>query len=169
MTAEHTLLLSDSAIRHKLERMAYEILESNYNEKSIILAGVNVKGLALAMSLTRILKAVGDIEIVVIPVKVRPENPVKDDVEVDDPKIANGKVVIICDDVANTGRTILYAMKPFLSVLPKKVQVAVLVDRKHKRFPVSADFVGMLLSTTLQEHIEVELDGDEFKAVYLED
>lgn len=169
MTAERTLLLSPSAIRHKLERMAYEILESNYSEKEIILGGINVKGLALAKTLARILKSIGDSTITVVPVKVVPENPVKDDVEVENPKVAHGKVVIICDDVANTGRTILYAMKPFLSVLPKKVQVAVLVDRKHKRFPISADFVGMLLSTTLQEHIEVELKGEEFKAVYLED
>jgi len=169
MTAERTLLLNPSAIRHKLERMAYEILEHNFSEKEIILAGINVKGLALAKALAAILKAVGDAEINVVPVSVLPENPLKEDVEVDDPKVAHGKVVIICDDVANTGRTILYAMKPFLNVLPKKVQVAVLVDRKHKRFPISADYVGMSLSTTLQEHIEVELKGNEFRGAYLED
>jgi pyrimidine operon attenuation protein/uracil phosphoribosyltransferase len=149
--------------------MAYEILESNYSEKEIVLAGINIKGLALAKQLATMLAAIGDVEALVVPVKVAAENPVKDEVEVEDPNVAHKKVVIICDDVANTGRTILYAMKPFLSVLPKKVQVAVLVDRKHKRFPITADFVGMLLSTTLQEHIEVELKGSSFKAIYLED
>lgn len=169
MTAERTLLLNTEAIQHKLERMAYEILESNYDEKKIILAGINVKGLSLATALSNVLNAIGDIEVSVLPVKVQPKNPAKDDIEIDGVQAVHNKVVIICDDVANTGRTLLYAMKPLLNVLPKKIQVAVLVDRKHKLFPVCADFVGMSLSTTLQEHIEVEVKGKKFRAVYLED
>lgn len=61
------------------------------------------------------------------------------------------------DDVANTGKTMYYALKPVMEFSPRKVQVAVLVDRQHKLFPVSSDFVGLSLNTTMQEHIRVEL------------
>ncbi|MFZ1579958.1 MAG: phosphoribosyltransferase family protein, partial [Saprospiraceae bacterium] len=63
----------------------------------------------------------------------------------------------IVDDVANTGRTIFYAFKVFMDVLPKKIEIAVLVDRKHKRFPTKVDYVGLSLATTVQEHIKADL------------
>ena len=78
------------------------------------------------------------------------------------------KVVIIVDDVANTGRTIFYAIKPLLDVLPKRVQVAVLVDRKHKSFPIHVDYVGLSLATTLNENIDVQIIGTKDWAVYLD-
>jgi len=78
------------------------------------------------------------------------------------------KVVIIVDDVANTGRTLLYATKPFLDFLPCRLQTAVLVDRQHKTFPICPDYIGLSLSTTLQENIAVEVEGRSVIAVYLE-
>ena len=84
-----------------------------------------------------------------------------------DPSYVNNKVVIVCDDVANTGQTLLYAMKPFLDFAPKKIEVAVLVDRKHKQYPVSSDYVGLSLSTNLDEHITVEIGMGIEEAVYL--
>ena len=80
----------------------------------------------------------------------------------------NDKTVIVCDDVANTGRILSYAIKPLLSVYPKKIRVMVLVDRKHKKYPVSADFVGLSLATTMQEHITVEFDNNHQAKVYLD-
>ena len=76
-------------------------------------------------------------------------------------------MVVIVDDVANTGRTIFYACKPLLETLPKKIEVAVLVDRKHKSFPVKVDYVGLSLATTLKEDIDVQLSNSEADAVYL--
>ena len=78
-----------------------------------------------------------------------------------------GKVVIIVDDVANTGRTIYYAIKPLLDTLPKKVEVAVLVDRKHKSFPIQSDYVGLSLATTLKENIDVQIREVQEWAVFL--
>jgi pyrimidine operon attenuation protein/uracil phosphoribosyltransferase len=69
--------------------------------------------------------------------------------------------------VANTGRTIFYAVQPLLKVLPAKVEVAVLVDRKHKSFPIKADYVGLSLYTTLKDHILVEIRDVETMAVFL--
>ncbi|MEL6989936.1 MAG: phosphoribosyltransferase family protein, partial [Bacteroidota bacterium] len=71
------------------------------------------------------------------------------------------------DDVANTGRTIFYAFKPLFEILPKKIEVAVLVDRKHKSFPIKVDYVGLSLATTIQENIDVQILNTEDKAVYL--
>jgi pyrimidine operon attenuation protein/uracil phosphoribosyltransferase len=71
------------------------------------------------------------------------------------------------DDVANTGKTFFYAFKPLLEFTPKKVRVAVLVDRKHKAFPVSVDYVGLSLATTMHEHINVIIEESEKEGVYL--
>ena len=77
------------------------------------------------------------------------------------------KVIIIVDDVANTGRTMLYALKPFLQAHPKKIQTLVLVERSHKLFPIQTDYVGLSITTTLQEHIAVETEGDEITGAWL--
>jgi len=71
------------------------------------------------------------------------------------------------DDVSNTGRTLFYAVKPLLGVLPRRVEVAVLVDRKHKLFPIQPDYVGLSLYTTLKDNIEVTLEGPSL-SVHLE-
>jgi pyrimidine operon attenuation protein/uracil phosphoribosyltransferase len=69
--------------------------------------------------------------------------------------------------VANSGRTMLYALKPFLQYLPRKIQTAVLVDRKHKSYPLTVDFTGYLLSTSLQDMIMVDVEGEEILSAYL--
>lgn len=76
--------------------------------------------------------------------------------------------MVVVDDVANSGRTMLYALKPLLEFLPKKIQTAVLVDRKHKSFPLSVDFVGYSLATTLQDMVLVEMNGEEIVSAYFE-
>ena len=81
-------------------------------------------------------------------------------------KLANRSIIIV-DDVANTGRTIFYAFKPILDILPKKVEVAVLVDREHKSFPIKVDYLGLSLATTLKEDIDVDISNPADFAVYL--
>ena len=80
----------------------------------------------------------------------------------------NGQVVIIVDDVVNSGKTLLYSVKPFLEFQPKKIQTLVLVERSHNNFPVHPDYIGLSLSTTLLEHIFVEVQGDEVTGAYLQ-
>ena len=79
----------------------------------------------------------------------------------------DGKSIIVVDDVANSGRTLLYALNPFLNVIAKKIQIAVLLDRKHKSYPVSADYIGTSLATTYQEHISVEVKSGKVSGAYL--
>ncbi len=81
--------------------------------------------------------------------------------------LADPRTTIIVDDVANTGRTIFYAVQPLLKVIPRKVEVAVLVDRKHKSFPIKADYVGLSLFTTLKDDIDVRIKAADEMSVHL--
>src|SRR5690625_7880506 len=73
------------------------------------------------------------------------------------------KIIILVDNVSNSGRTLYYATKPLLNIIPRRLQAAVLVDRTHKLFPIHVDYVGMSLATTLKQNIEVDLeDGRTF-------
>jgi pyrimidine operon attenuation protein/uracil phosphoribosyltransferase len=154
-------------LRQKLERMAYDIYANNYEEKQLLLAGINTRGLFVARHLANRLKEITPIQIDLVNVNLDTKDPANNPVEVDLPYPMNGKTVIIVDDVANTGRTLLFATKPFLAFTPKKVNFAVLVDREHKQYPVFCEYVGLSLSTTIQEHIEVTVTNGDFENVSL--
>ena len=164
-------LLTDSQIRHKIKRLAIQILEEHYNEPEIILIGLNNNGLSFAELILEQLQALAPsyMKLTLTRLRLNPANPVEYDPFVELPLDAlNGKPLIIVDDVANTGRTVFYAIKPLLRIIPKKVEVAVLVDRKHKSFPVQCDYVGLALATTLRDNIRVKLRDVKEMAVFLE-
>lgn len=151
-------ILDSKQIQQKINRIAIQILERNSTEKQIILAGINNNGMGFAKLLAKKLKSRSDIDITLCQIKLNPAKPTSEDILLDlDEKALNKKVIIVVDDVANTGRTIFYAFKPFLKILPKKVEVAVLIDRKHKSFPVKPDYVGLALATTAKENIDVSI------------
>lgn len=168
MKNKKTPLLSEKDIRLKTERIAYEILENNYEENELIIAGIKENGYNFAKKLTAVLKKISPFKITLTSIRLNKKNPTKEKIEVDlDNSQLNNKVVIVVDDVANTGKTLFYSLKPLMDFYPKKVQVAVLVDRKHKTFTVSADYIGLSLSTTMQEHISVEIESAKEEGVYL--
>lgn len=138
-----------------LTRLAFEIIENNITEREIVLAGIQKRGYAIAAVLEKKLKKMSQINIRLIAIEMDKRNPIASSLSND--KDLDGKVIIVVDDVANSGRTMLYALQPFLSVIAKKIQIAVLVDRKHKSYPVCSDYVGKQLSTTLNEHVHVEI------------
>jgi pyrimidine operon attenuation protein / uracil phosphoribosyltransferase len=163
-------ILNDRQIRQKIRRIAIEILERNHGEPEIILAGLNNNGLGFAKLLFTDLQELKSdkTSIVLTKIRLNPANPLEYAPEIElDHTALKGRPVIIVDDVANTGRTIFYAVQPLLPVLPKKVEVAVLVDRKHKLFPVKADYVGMSLATTLLEDIDCQIRDTNEMAVHL--
>lgn len=163
-------ILTDRQIRQKIRRIAIEILERNYGEPEIILAGLNNNGLGFARLLMTELEAVAtqSTKLTLTRIRLNPANPVEyaPEVELSAAEL-RGKSIVIVDDVANTGRTIFYAVQPLLSVVPKKVEVAVLVDRQHKSFPIKADYVGLSLATTLRDDIEVRIRDVAEMAVFL--
>lgn len=163
-------ILDDRQIRQKIKRIAIEILEHNFGEAEIILAGLNNNGLGFAQLLMAELQPITPKNTLISLTRIRlnPANPVEYDPTIDMPaEDLRDKPVIIVDDVANTGRTIFYAVQPLLKALPKKVEVAVLIDRKHKSFPMKADYVGLSLATTMRDNIEVRIRGGEEMAVFL--
>ncbi len=160
MTDKSTQILSDEDIRQKIKRISHEILENNYDEKELHLIGIKDKGYSFAIKLRDSLKTITSIKISLSYISLNKAKPTDEAPQFDfEPKDLKGKVVILADDVGNTGRTLCYAMQPLLPFLPKKIEIAVLVDRKHKSFPVSADYVGLSLSTTMKEIVTVEFNG----------
>jgi pyrimidine operon attenuation protein/uracil phosphoribosyltransferase len=161
-------ILSKLQIQQKIDRLAFEILENNFEEKELVLAGINNNGMTFAGLLRDALVKITRIPIRLIHVRLNPAKPLQDPVLIDVPvDELKGKSIIIVDDVANTGRTIFYAIKPFMDILPRKVEVAVLVDRKHKSFPIAVDYVGLSLATTIQEDIDVRIRDTKSWAVFL--
>jgi len=158
-------ILDQGQIRQKIKRLAIEILENNFEEKTIILIGINNNGNGFAKHLVAELKKITDISISLFNVRLNPAAPLSSPIEIDAPiESLKGKSIILIDDVANTGRTIFYACKPILDIIPKKLEVAVLIDRKHKTFPIYPKYVGLSLATTLKEDIELQINTGEWGA-----
>jgi len=165
MEVQKNYILNKAAANKKLQRMAYEILENNAGEAGIILAGIRESGSVMARNIQQLLGQIGDIPTKIITISLDKKMPAA--VTLSGNEDFTDKVVIVIDDVANSGKTMLYAMKPFLEYYPKKIQTLVLVERSHKAFPVKPDYVGLSISTTLLEHIYVEADGEEIIGAYL--
>jgi len=165
-------LLNAIQIQQKVNRLAIQILENNCEENELILAGVNNNGMAFAELLHEAMSKIKLVQpnIKLTQLKLNPANPIEEEVRMGISfQEVKDKVVIVIDDVANSGRTLQYAMVPILREIPKKIELAVLVDRTHKSFPVSPNYIGLQLNTTLRNNIDVKirnLQPEEF-AVYL--
>ncbi len=162
-------LLNAFQIRQKIRRLAIEILENNYEEEEIVLAGINNKGYEFAQLIQEeILTSGYPLKPMVCRLLLNPAAPDQSPATLSIPATSlAGKAVVVIDDVANTGRTLFYSFQPLMDILPKKVEVAVLVDRKHKLFPVRVDYKGMTLATTLKDHIDVRIINVKEKEVHL--
>lgn len=166
MLKQRTIILDKERIDHKLQRMAYEIWENYSKEKSVTLIGIEGSGATVAKSLAKRLKDISTLKVELITVQLNKRKPLSKELEIGDD--LTGKAIVLVDDVANSGKTLLYALAPVLKYEPEKILIAVLVDRRHKSFPITPDIVGYSVSTTLQDHIEVETDGDSIVAAYLQ-
>ena len=166
MTPSKNYILNQAVTEKKMRRMALEIIENNPDVKEIILAGVKERGCVVAKSIQKMLAEISQVKTDFVEISLDKKHP--KDVTLSREMDFNDKVIIIIDDVANSGRTLLYALKPFLSFYPKKVQSLVLVERSHNSFPVRSDYVGLSVSTTLQENICVEVEGEKVMGAYLE-
>jgi pyrimidine operon attenuation protein/uracil phosphoribosyltransferase len=166
MNKQRVLILDKERIDRKLQRMAYEIWENNSKGTEVTLVGIEGSGFAVAQNLAEHLGKISPLQVTVLPMKLNKRKPLSEEIRLD--ADLTGRSVILVDDVANSGKTLLYAMKPVLNYEPAHIMIAVLVDRKHKSFPVSPDIVGHTVATTMQEHIEVETSGNEIVAAYLQ-
>ena len=165
MATDKKYILSKEVVEKKLQRIAYEVLENNIDEKEIILAGIRESGSVVAKVIQQMLGEISSIKTDLITITLDKKEPT--DVSLSRSIDFNGKVIILIDDVSNSGKTLLYALKPFIAFHPRKIQTLVLVERTHTSFPVRPDYVGLSIATTLQEHIFVEVKGDKIEGAYL--
>ena len=159
-------ILDSNQINQKILRLSWQVFEDNFSEKEIVLVGIGEQGLLIAEQVKFHLNTISKLKTTVFRIDVdrhKPFNKVSTELTENDYK---NKVIILIDDVLHSGKTLTYAFKTFLDTSVKKMTVLVLIDRNHNTFPVKANYVGLSLSTTLKEYIEVVLKGSN-KGVYL--
>lgn len=168
MASKKTLILNDEQIDQKIDRIAYQIYEGNPDEKRLIIAGIMPNGFILAKRIAKALEAISPIKTQLVELNIDKDKPYGQPADKNLKGIDfKNSVVILVDDVLNSGKTLIFGVKCFLDAPIKSLRTAVLIDRNHSRYPIKADFVGLSLSTTLQEHVSVELGKKGQEAVYL--
>ncbi|MFT6934787.1 MAG: pyrimidine operon attenuation protein/uracil phosphoribosyltransferase [Maribacter sp.] len=150
------LILSHDQIQFKTKRIAYQIYEANVDEKQIIIAGIDGGGIKFAKKIITVLRKITNAEITLCKVMMDKRNPLKSGVStsISENDFKNKSIVLV-DDVLNSGTTLIYGVHHFLRTPLKQLKTAVLVNRNHKKYPVKADYKGISLSTSLQEHVNV--------------
>jgi len=149
-------ILEHAQIQSKIERIAHEIHENYFEEKKVILVGIKGRGYDFAKRLNNILKDVASFDIELLEIQLDKDNPLDHSFSlVKDINLKN-KAVLLVDDVLNSGKTLAYAASFLLEKSPKSLRTVILVNREHHRYPITADFVGLSLATTMNEHISVE-------------
>lgn len=159
------LILSHQQIQQKITRLAHEILENSFEEKQIFLAGISGNGIILAEKFKAIIQEESDLPIEVFQITVNKDKPWDEPItlSIDKEKLMKGYIILI-DDVLNSGKTMQYALVKLLEQPTKAIKTVALVDRTHRRYPIKADYVGMSLTTTLKERVEITLDDKNSQA-----
>jgi len=142
------IILEHPEIERKIFRLAYQILEQTIHQQHLFIGGIQ-----------------GGPEVVVFEICINKEEPWSEPIKlsIQDDDLKNGYIILV-DDVINSGKTMQYALIKFLQQATHAIKVLTLVDRQHRRFPIKADFVGLSLSTTLKNRVEIDLSGSRFFA-----
>lgn len=159
------LILTHDTAERKLRRMALEIAERNAGAASLVLLGIRENGIYIARRMQEYLHAFypGTVHVHALTLDKKNPGAVSIEGNID----WNDQTVLLIDDVANSGRTMLYALKPLLEALPKRIQTLALVERTHKQFPIAVDYVGLSVSTAPNQHIEVEVKEGQVTGAWL--
>lgn len=163
-----SVILNSRQINDKIKRIAFQIIEHNFEEDTIVLLGISGQGFELAKRINDILEKESQINVSLAELVIDKNHPYNEGVNLDlEVSQLENRSILIVDDVLNSGKTMIYGLKRILDIPVKKISSVVLVNRAHKRFPIEADFVGTSLATTLQDHIEVSLEPGK-EVAYLE-
>ncbi|TET56812.1 MAG: bifunctional pyr operon transcriptional regulator/uracil phosphoribosyltransferase PyrR [Dehalococcoidia bacterium] len=161
------VVLTSREMARALARIAHEIVERNKGAEGIVLVGMQTRGVPLARRIAQIIEA---FEGIPVPVGALDIGLYRDDIAPSEPKLANqsrtdiptsitDRRVILVDDVLCTGRSIRAAMDALTDLgRPGFIQLAVLVDRGHREFPIRADYVGKNIPSSKHEEIQVQLE-----------
>ncbi len=157
-------ILNKQGIEDKIKRISYEIYEENFDNKSIIICGIEKNGSIIAKEIIKELKSICNIEVEFISIELDKKRPLNT-VKINSPKKnIKDKAIILIDDVSNTGKTLIYVINKLIKFEPKKINTAVLVNRDHTLFPIKINFIGLSLSTSINNHIDVKLNNNDVGA-----
>ena len=160
-------ILTNSQIKRKIKRISLQIIESNIEEKEVVLAGIEQNGFLLAKELNKMITEFSNLNIKLCSLKIDKKNPLNNISTSLNSSEYKNKSIVVVDDVLNSGSTLMYAVKHFLDTELRQLKTAVLVDRNHKKFPIKADFKGVSLSTSIQNHVKVQFEKNSIEAFLL--
>ena len=160
MIKHQNKIKSSDDVKRIIYRIAYQIYENNLNKKTLVVAGISSGGERMAQLLGNVLSEISSLKVkhvTLIMDKKDPRDTIESNIDLSD--LINESIIIV-DDVLNTGKTLIYAVNYFLKIPVSKINTVVMVNRNHKKFPIKADFKGISLSTSINEHVSVILDGE---------
>jgi len=157
-------ILDKATADQKLQRLALEVAEQVGRNEELIIIGIKSSGLVIAEKIASLVKTYVP-QVKVIAASLDKRSP--KDITLSESPDFNGKNVLITDDVSNSGKTILYVLKPLLDYQPKRIQTLVLLERMHKQYPIQSDYVGTSIATTQEDHIYVEVENGEVTGAYI--
>jgi pyrimidine operon attenuation protein/uracil phosphoribosyltransferase len=158
------MILSKEIAEKKLRRMAMEVAERNHDKGSLILIGIKENGIVIAEKIASLLKDIFPGSIEILWLSMDKKHPA--DILLSKTIPFTDTNVILIDDVANSGRTMFYALQPLLKDHPRQVETLALLERTHKRFPIQLNYVGHSVSTTRDEMIVVKVSGGEVEGAF---
>jgi len=158
-----THILNHAEILTKLERMACEICEKHIDSGELLICGLNDRGFALSRLLGEKVAAI-DPNLKVSDINAR---VTEDNVQFMPEVNFQGKHVLVMDDVINTGSTLMLVLSEIYRFKPNSIGTVFLAKREHRNFPVKADYVGISIATTLQEHVQFDSTDPNNLSIYL--
>ncbi len=159
-------VLSSEVAEQKIHRLALEVAEHLSGDQApLILIGIRNSGTVVADKVGAYLRPYISAPMEIISVSFDKQMPKEITLsrEID----FTDKNVLVIDDVCNSGKTLLYALKPLLNFYPHRIQTLVLIERMHKLFPIKPDYVGLSLATTMDDHIQVEVTDNEITGAFV--
>ena len=159
------IVLTKTQIDQKITRLAHQIIENSYGESHIFIGGICGNGKILANALGEIIKSNSDLELTIFEINLHKDQPLQHEINLSiDSESLKDSFIVLVDDVLNSGKTMQYALMKLLEKPVKAIKTVSLVDRRHRRYPIKADFVGITLTTTLQERVEMDLTQEDYFA-----
>lgn len=159
------VILTHTQIDQKINRLAFQLIENTFELNTIYIGGITGNGIILAQKLKKIIESNSEQKIVLFEIILDKDTPLSTPIELTiSPEELNGKTVILVDDVLNSGKTMQYGLMKILEQPVYKIYTVVLVDRKHRRYPIKANFFGLRLTTILMDHVEVSLKEGDYSA-----
>jgi len=156
-------VLNHKQVGQKITRMAFEIYERNLHATGgMVVAGITGMGTILGHLIATELRKISPLQVEEVEVILDKQAVSTSEVMLSVDIPLKGKTILLVDDVLNTGKTLVYALKPFLGHEVEKMEIAVLVNRSHGLFPVKPDYTGFELATTFNEHIRVDFSDNSY-------